>query len=257
MIEISKPHLLAVKSSVEIAEFQAKEIEKKLSLYQVFAKLYEHHRGLIEEIIQLENLSLPAGKGLKPSYVQGVIDNSTVYLVTNLGEDKTQTLLQPQQIWTIGRDRQCGICIGDKYLSRRHAAIKYIDNNEDESGFYLVDFKSTNGSFVNGKRVYQRIRLQEGDRIRLGSKVFHFFYNHTHHILPTAAMELLMQLASRKDVNVDETLSDMTTGKFLPKTSDEVVPFTKNFSIDDQHNYDGLSTEQKSDILDRFFGKVK
>ncbi|MCC5639726.1 FHA domain-containing protein [Nostoc sp. CHAB 5844] len=255
MTDISKSHLFTLKSSSKIAEFQGKEIERRLSLYQVFVKLYEHHSGLIEEILQLENLSLSGVTGLKSSYVQGVVDDGKIYLVTNLSENQTQTLVQPQQIWTIGRDRHCGICIGDKYLSRRHAAIQYIDK-DDKPSFYLIDFKSTNGSFVNGERVYQRIRLKEGDRIRIGSLTFNFYYNQTCRILPTVAMELLMQLSSRKGCNVDDTWSNFVPEKYLPEIPDKAVPFSKNFGLDHQNGNDEFSTEQKSDILDRFFNKV-
>ncbi|AFY45143.1 FHA domain-containing protein [Nostoc sp. PCC 7107] len=250
MTDISKSHLFTLKTSAKIADFQSKEIERKLSLYQVFVKLYEHHSGLLEDILQMEDLSLSGVAGLNSSYVQGVVNDGEIYLVTNLGDNQTQTLVQPQQIWIIGRDRHCGICIGDKYLSRRHAAIQYIDQ-EDEPGFYLVDFKSTNGSFVNGERVYQRIRLKEGDRIRIGNLTFNFFYNRNHRILPTVAMELLMQLSSRNGCNLEDTLS-----YFAPEIPDQAIPFTKNFSLDHQNGHDGFTKEQKSDILDRFFNQV-
>lgn len=256
MTEISKSHLLAVKNSASVAEFQAKEIEKKLSLYQVFVKLYEHHSSLLEEILQLENISQPSLVRFKPSYVQGIVDDSVVYLVTNLGENQTEALLQPQRIWTLGRDRHNGIYVPDKYLSRRHAAIQYIDN-DDAPGFYLVDFKSTNGSFVNGERVYHKIKLKDGDRVRVGGITFDFFCNHSCRILPTVAMELLMQLASRKGCAIDETLSNISISeKCLPASSNEAIPFPKNFDLDHQHGNDGFSTEQKADILERFFNKV-
>ncbi|BBD59731.1 FHA domain-containing protein [Nostoc sp. HK-01] len=255
MINISKSYLFTLKNSAKIAEFQNKEIERKLSLYQVFVKLYEHHSGLLEDILQMEDLSLSSMTGLNSSYVQGVVNDGKVYLVTNLGDNQTQTLLQAQQIWTIGRDRHCGICIGDKYLSRRHAAIQYIDQ-DDEPGFYLVDFKSTNGSFVNGERVYQRIRLKEGDRVRIGNLTFNFFYNNNRRILPTVAMELLMQLSSRKGCNIDDTLSYVAPEKYLPEITDKAVPFTKNFALNPPNSHDGFSTEQKSDILDRFFNQI-
>ncbi|MBD2497265.1 FHA domain-containing protein [Nostoc sp. FACHB-280] len=251
MTDISKLNLFTVKTSDKIAEFQSKEIERRLNLYQVFVKLYEQHSVLLNDMLQMEGLSLPAETGLNTSYVQGVVDDEKVYLVTNLGESQSQTLLQPQRIWTIGRDRHSGICINDKYLSRRHAAIQY-----DEDGFYLVDFKSTNGSFVNGERVYETIKLKEGDRIRIGSLSFYFFNNQTSRVLPTVAIELLMQLSSRKNCNLDDTLSHVAPGKYVPEITDKAIPFTKNLGLDYQHSYDGFSTEQKSDILDRFFSRV-
>ncbi|NJR76151.1 MAG: FHA domain-containing protein [Scytonema sp. CRU_2_7] len=177
-----------------MAELQEKELERRLSLFQVFLKLYEQHSSLLDDILQLENLT-QASFAVNQSYVQGVIDGSTVYVITNLCDNKTQSLQQPQQIWTIGRDDSNGIYIADKYLSARHAAIQYIE----QQGFYLFDFKSTNGSFVNGEPVYQPTKLNDGDRIRLGMITFDFFVNHTCRTLPTVALELLMQLVPGMD----------------------------------------------------------
>jgi pSer/pThr/pTyr-binding forkhead associated (FHA) protein len=255
MIEISKPHMLAVENSAGVAEFQIKEIEKKLNLYHVFLKIYENHTSLLEEILKLEDLSQPSLTRLKPSYVQGIVDESGVYLVTNLGENQTEALLQPQRIWTLGRDRHNGIYIADKHMSRRHAAIQYLDLN-DAAGFYLVDFKSTNGSFVNGERVYHQIKLKDGDRVRLGSITFDFFCNHSCRILPTVAMELLMQLASRKRCSIDETLTDISMESYLPEIAGKAFPFPNNSDLDAQDEYDGFNTEQKAEILDRFFSQV-
>jgi pSer/pThr/pTyr-binding forkhead associated (FHA) protein len=255
MTEISKSHLLVAKSSANIAELQAKELERKLSLYQVFLKLYEHHRGLLEEILQLEHQSQPCLTRLKPYYAQGIVNDAAVYLVTNLSENQTQTLIQPQQIWTVGRDRHNGIYVADKYLSRRHAAIQYLEHG-DQPGFYLVDFNSTNGSFVNGERVYEQMKLKDGDRIRLGNMTFDFFFNHSCRILPTVAMELLMQLVPRKGNGQDETLSNLgSVPTILSKMTDQAIPISQNYCPIDyqEYCYDGLSSEQKSDILDRFF----
>jgi pSer/pThr/pTyr-binding forkhead associated (FHA) protein len=42
-------------------------------------------------------------------------------------------------------------------------------------GFYLIDLNSMNGSFVNGRRVFHRQLLQDGDRLRIGTIEFRFF----------------------------------------------------------------------------------
>ncbi len=105
MSEIGKLHLLVVKDLAATSELQSQELEQQLSLYQIFLKLYEQHSTLLDEILQLENLYQPSLKNAKTHYVQGVMDDSAVYVITNLYENQTQTLQQPQQIWTIGRDR--------------------------------------------------------------------------------------------------------------------------------------------------------
>ncbi|WP_421655048.1 FHA domain-containing protein [Leptothermofonsia sp. ETS-13] len=103
-------------------------------------------------------------------YVQGVVQGQRVYVVTNLlGE--SEILLQPQMVWTIGRNREAALPLKDRAISRRHAVLLYVQ----EVGFQLIDLNSMNGSFVNGARIRQRHLLKDGDRIRLGSVNFTFF----------------------------------------------------------------------------------
>ncbi|MCU0527268.1 MAG: FHA domain-containing protein [Elainella sp. Prado103] len=145
------------------------ELQERLRLYQVFSKLYTHHRGLLDEILDLESSSAPVRVTLP--YIQGFISDGQSYLVTNLMQGKTQALSQPQQIWTIGRDpRRSQIAVQDIRLSRCHAAVRYMEGQ----GFYLIDLESRNQSFVNGEPVRQTL-LKEGDQVRLGSIVFTFF----------------------------------------------------------------------------------
>jgi hypothetical protein len=103
-------------------------------------------------------------------YVQGVVQGQRVYLVTNLlGE--SQTLVQPQMVWTLGRNRDAALPLRDRAMSRRHAVILYVPN----VGFHLIDLNSMNGSFINGIRLQQRQLLKDGDRVRVGSIDFTFF----------------------------------------------------------------------------------
>lgn len=149
------------------------EIQQRLKLYQVFSKLYQHHRGLLDEILSLEHSSSNALASLALSYVQGVTLGQEVYLMTNLLQGKTQMLLQPQCTWIVGRDPQrAAIPIQDARLSRCHAALQYVEGQ----GFHLVDLGSRNGSYVNGELVRQSRLLRDGDRVRLGSVTFVFFH---------------------------------------------------------------------------------
>ncbi len=158
---------------------ESKELQQRLGLYQVFLKLYEHHRSLLDEILRLENSGSKSLARVSSPYVQGVVLGQQVYLITNLLEGQTQALEQFQDIWTIGRDSsQVTLPIPDKHLSRCHAAIQY-----DQQKFYLVDLNSSNGTFVNGERVRQRRQLQEGDQIRLASLTINFFVCNTVQVL--------------------------------------------------------------------------
>jgi len=65
----------------------------------------------------------------------------------------------------IGRQAECDLALEDIKVSRRHAALA-----SREGVFYLDDLGSTNGTFVNGRRV-GRTRILPGDRITLGNSV--------------------------------------------------------------------------------------
>lgn len=54
-------------------------------------------------------------------------------------------------------------------LSRQHCRIECGDN-----GYTLTDLKSTNGTYVNGKRLLPGVEtsIKSGDQIRLGMSVF-------------------------------------------------------------------------------------
>lgn len=239
-----------------MAELQHKELERRLSLFQIFLKLYEQHSSLLDEILQLENRDQTSFIGVKQSYVHGVIDGSTAYVITNLCDNRTQSLQQPQQIWTIGRDDSNGIYLADKYLSDRHAAIQYIE----AQGFYLIDFNSTNGSFINGEPIYKPTKLNDGDRIRLGMITFDFFVNHTCRTLPTVAMELLMQLVPTKDENSINILNFTShEQKFQTENLDDVLHIVRDSDLIDNFRYQkpSLSAEEKSEILDRFFSRQR
>lgn len=69
-----------------------------------------------------------------------------------------------------GADNDCVIDYPSLGLSRNHCVIEY----EDEEGYALTDQNSTNGTFVNGKRILSGVktRIKGGDQIRLGISVF-------------------------------------------------------------------------------------
>jgi hypothetical protein len=63
----------------------------------------------------------------------------------------------------IGRSRDCEIQVEDPNVSRRHAELR-----QEGASYWIVDLDSTNGIEVNGRRL-KRAKLEQGDRIRLGS----------------------------------------------------------------------------------------
>jgi uncharacterized RDD family membrane protein YckC len=64
---------------------------------------------------------------------------------------------------TLGREATNKIVIADPSVSRAHA---YIEKRSD--GYYLVDKNSSNGTFINGKKISQQ-KLNHNDKLNLGS----------------------------------------------------------------------------------------
>lgn len=258
MSNISELNFLSVKGSPIKPEFIPEELRQRLSIYQVFVKLYENHGNLLEQILKLENLSESSLQIKQSHYIQAVVDGETVYVTTNLSDGKSQSLRQSQNTWTIGRDGNSGIHINNKYISRRHAAIRYI-----EQGFYLIDFNSTNGTRINNEQIYQPTKLEDGDIIQLGNVTFSFFINRSCCVLPTVAVELLMQLVPKKDIDKVGNDKTETSAYYKSKTKtrklDDSGYMQEESLVDEiarmQTFEEQLSQEWKSDVLDRFYSK--
>lgn len=69
-----------------------------------------------------------------------------------------------REIILIGRDRDCNFICNDTSVSRHHAQI--IDYGTSCS---VVDLDSTNGTFVNGRKVSSETTLHSGDSLRVGN----------------------------------------------------------------------------------------
>jgi hypothetical protein len=62
----------------------------------------------------------------------------------------------------LGTAADCEIVVTDPYLSSKHAVIRHEDGQ-----FLLIDLDSTNGTFVNDRRV-SKMELIDNDKIRFG-----------------------------------------------------------------------------------------
>ena len=238
---------------------EEKELETRLGLYQVFLKIYKHHPTLLEDILQLENLSSQSLGNTAPAYMQAGVQDGQPYIITNLGEGRTQQLLQPQGIWIVGRDRRIHIPICEPCLSRHHAAIQYIHHE----GFYLIDLNSTNGSFINGEPVLQRQLLQDGDQIRLGSIIITFFLCQRSQKLEPVPPEVLAQIqaiagSQTPDLQIP-TSATIGEPALIEDKSKEATLFKRvkpaKKAQPKASSLPQLSLSQQSEILDRFFSR--
>jgi eukaryotic-like serine/threonine-protein kinase len=77
-----------------------------------------------------------------------------------------------KEITSLGRDSSNDICLAAADgVSRFHARIL----RQDDGQFLLADLNSSNGSFLNGMRVFEPVPLKYGDKIEIGNAHFAFY----------------------------------------------------------------------------------
>jgi adenylate cyclase len=71
---------------------------------------------------------------------------------------------------SLGRAGVNTIVLDSAKVSRRHALIHLQNIGE----LWLIDFGSSNGTFLNKRRIHHPIRLSDGDQITIGDQIFTF-----------------------------------------------------------------------------------
>jgi pSer/pThr/pTyr-binding forkhead associated (FHA) protein len=98
----------------------------------------------------------PARRGRKSPGHLAVIDGSPL---------KGKTLdLGPEL--TIGRAEKCGLVLDDTYVSQMHARIFSRGDS-----YVVEDLGSTNGTYLNRRRITAPAELQRGDQVKIGKTV--------------------------------------------------------------------------------------
>lgn len=113
--------------------------------------------------------------------------------------------------FTIGRDPRCNLRPNSELVSKTHCLIQ-----TDDRLVKVSDLGSTNGTFVNGKKIDAKTDVQNGDRIKVGPLVFAVTILQDAPVevaaaSPAAADDDPMQwLLSDREGNVGEPTNDTT-----------------------------------------------
>lgn len=89
-------------------------------------------------------------------------------LIVRNGKHKGQKIPLPSSLFLIGRDSRCHLRPSSELVSRLHCVI-----GPAPGGMLSVrDMRSSNGTYVNGRRIQWTARLHDGDRLQVGSLGF-------------------------------------------------------------------------------------
>jgi type II secretory pathway predicted ATPase ExeA len=115
--------------------------------------------------VQHEEVLLPSA--VRQSRREALRIESATLAVSSGGRRIAEvTLNRPRMV--LGRDASCDISLDSHYVSRYQNLFM-----ETQDGWMLIDLNSTNGCFVNGRRVHEH-RLKDGDLISLGQHQLRF-----------------------------------------------------------------------------------
>ena len=101
-------------------------------------------------------------KALKNKPTSAIEFDSPAKLIDLMYEDDVREYPLGDDTTTLGRIATNNIRLVDEMVSGHHAKIIRFQNN-----YFIEDIASTNGSFVNGKRVRKCV-LKDGDKISFG-----------------------------------------------------------------------------------------
>lgn len=104
-----------------------------------------------------------AGAAAPPARQPRAIRRGPTHLAIIEGSMRGSTVPLTDGGVLIGRNPECTLVLSDDFASGRHARIY-----RDGDGWMIDDLGSTNGTFVAGTRVGERLPIGEGTRIRIG-----------------------------------------------------------------------------------------
>ena len=96
----------------------------------------------------------------------GVQEEFGHYLVVIGGTSLGRRLLLDEQPITIGRDPSCELVLASPDVSRRHCRLQLVAGE-----VFATDLRSTNGTYIDGKRAEESILLPDGSILEVGQQV--------------------------------------------------------------------------------------
>ena len=142
-------------------------ILKYLFLLLIFLFLARAVRAMYLDVAGTRSAAAPP-----PEATDGVVRPRTAKPpdhLTVVGPDGKSRTYDVDEELIIGRADKCHVVISDPYASQIHARVFRRSN-----GVFIEDMGSTNGTYLNKKRVAAPIPVNRGDRARIGKTSLEF-----------------------------------------------------------------------------------
>ncbi len=108
----------------------------------------------------------PAGVAKAPRAKTPRAAKAPTTLVLHAPDARKPTTYRLSGPLEIGRAEACQVRLDDTYASQHHARL-----SAREGGWFLEDLGSTNGTYLNDRRVSAPVPVQPGDVVRIGKTV--------------------------------------------------------------------------------------
>ncbi len=125
---------------------------------------------------------------------------------------------------SLGRIAGNDVVLESPKVSRRHAVIHVQNIGE----FWLIDFGSSNGTFLNKRRIQHPVRLTDGDHIAVGDRNFEF--------------------------HQPEVISEEYRTMVTQRTLHQIENVSCWFLVADIHNFTPLSLSLETESLEALLG---
>ena len=133
-------------------------------------------------------------------------------LVVRRGPNPDHVYLLQNDTTIVGREPINDVMFPDPEVSRRHCRIV-----QQKGEYFIEDLNSTNGTFVNGRRIYEITRLSSGDIVDFGETVRVVF----EYLLPMSDEQEALISDPRLQAYRDPALAQAGSYKTIPPYSSQ------------------------------------
>jgi len=167
----------------------------------------------------------------------------------------------------IGRSDTSNITVNEENVSRHHAKITKV-----EAEYFIEDLKSTNGTFVNTKKI-EKVSLREGDLVLIGNTILKYIsgsnIENLYHdeIYKLATLDGLTQVYNKKFL-LEKLLTEFSRSKRYERDMSFVIFDFDHFKkLNDQYGHPAgdfvlrktasliMKNMRKEDIFGRYGGE--